>query len=139
MYHPYLTKAYGFIYLKRYKLICFVFFLLLLGCFPSFITQAYAEDTTAQSYIRWLSKAYPARNEAFLTHLKEKTTDKKLRKYYETSYRKIFAQFQEDIQDGIITKIPEINDALQHIQFELESIHHQILKIIDINLITETI
>jgi len=139
MYHPYLTKAYGFIYLKRYKLICFVFFLLLLGCFPSFITQAYAEDTTAQSYIRWLSKAYPARNEAFLTHLKEKTTDKKLRKYYETSYRKIFAQFQEDIQDGIITKIPEINDALQHILLELQSTNPQIPKNIEVYLVRENI
>lgn len=88
-------------------------------------------------YCSALSKTYTADNKIFLEQLKEETNDKKLLKYFETRYNKIYKAMNEQISDGDISNIPEVSSLLDTVLTELKAKNPAIPKDIKILLLRE--
>ncbi|MBZ0098053.1 MAG: M48 family metallopeptidase, partial [Taibaiella sp.] len=72
-------------------------------------------DTSNNVYIGTLSKSYPAQNDKFLEGLKELTSDKRLLKHYESSYKEIFKALNEEIKEGQMVYHPVISPVLEEV------------------------
>jgi Zn-dependent protease with chaperone function len=81
-------------------------------------------DTTAGSYVAALSKSYPSRNEMFLSRLKAETTDKKLRRHYESNFKAIFKMLNEEIREGQMIYVPPVSAALDKMLLEIKTNNH---------------
>lgn len=88
-------------------------------------------------YSAELSKTYTADNKIFLEHLKAETDDKKLLKYFETRYNKIFKAMNEEILDGDIINLPEVSSFLDSVLTELKAKNPGIPKDIKILVLRE--
>lgn len=97
------------------------------------------DDTTGIAYTKVLMKAYPVKNERFLSALKEKTDDKKLYKYYTTRYKAIFEAVNETIKDGSMVQIPELTTAIDEILTEIKSKNSGLPNDLQVMLIRENI
>lgn len=94
----------------------------LLFCFAGTHAQpTLPADTAGRSYTETLSRSYPIQNELFLVGLKAETTDKKLRKQYESTYESVFKAVNEEIKDGQMIHIPVISDGLEKILLEIKT------------------
>ena len=92
----------------------------LMLCCANVHSQQHLADTTGNSYRDGVSKSYQSKNELFLSQLKTETTDKKLYKHYEASYKAIFKMLHERIKEGELIHMPEISAALEKMLVELK-------------------
>lgn len=79
-------------------MIVFVF-----GCTPTYAQKVFAIDTVDKAYIEKLSKHYKAQNEILLERLRDIAPNKKLYKYYYGNYEYVFAELNQEIEDGLMT------------------------------------
>lgn len=90
-------------------------------CFgTAYSQQSFPNDTSGNAYTEALSKSYPVRNELFLADLKTKTTDKKLLKHYQQSYKEIFRGMNEVIKEGQMIYTPAISLLLEELLHEIK-------------------
>lgn len=74
-----------------------------LGCTPTYAQKVFAIDTVDKAYIEKLSKHYKAQNEILLESLRDIAPNKKLYKYYYGNYEYVFAELNQEIEDGLMT------------------------------------
>lgn len=100
---------------------CYLTLGLLLFVATAFSQTTSSADTSGNAYNDALSVSYTLRKELFLEGLKNTTTDKKLLKHYESSYKEVFNAIHEEIKEGQVLNIPVISAQLQKMLREIKA------------------
>lgn len=107
-------------------------------CFGTvYSQQSFPDDTSGNAYTEALSKSYPVMNELFLADLKAKTTDKKLLKHYQASYKEIFKGMNEVIKEGQMIYSPGLSVLLEELLLEIKAKNPSIPQDIQVFLLRE--
>lgn len=98
---------------------------LLAMVFTLYVTAVYAQkpqppDTIGASYAEALDKSYSLSNELFLASLEDEAGEKKLLKYYKSTFKDIFETLHEAIKDRQMAYIPAISAGLENIVKEIQ-------------------
>ncbi|HEY9176829.1 MAG TPA: M48 family metallopeptidase [Flavipsychrobacter sp.] len=96
-------------------------------------------DSSNNLYIRKLSTSYPARNELFLERLKSIAADKKVLKYYESSYGNIFKGVNEMIGEGLMVYHPVISPLLEKILVRIKDRNSSVPDDVQVLLVRENV
>lgn len=117
-----------------------LYLIIILTCLHS-IADAQAllpADTANEAYCAAVSKTYVADNKLFNELLKEQAENKKISKYYTSSYETIFEVLNDRIKKGHILYIPAICNTLEKILQEIRSKNESVPADIKILLTRET-